>query len=1060
MSLPAGTVTFVFTDIEGSTHLLQELGYAYPDVLEAHNELIAVAFTGSGGVLFGSQGDALFASFSDPVGAVAGALEAQRALRSHPWDGHEVRVRMAIHTGEAVVRGGTYIGLDVHRVARICSAAHGGQVLLSETTASVTAGELPPGADLVDLGLHRLKDLPEPDHLFELVHADLEGGANRLRSDAVPGNLPKQVTTFVGRDEEVARARELLQSGSAVVTLVGPGGCGKTRLALEVAAEAVDNYSDGAWVVELANVNEGDLVAHAAAAALGVRDEPGVGLEVALNVFLRARRLLLVLDNCEHVVEASARLVTDIIRTCPGVQVLATSQEALAVAGETVLGVPPLAPEESVQLFSDRAEARSPGFVLEGPHASAVAQICRRLEGIPLAIELAAARVNVLTPVQIASRLDDQFRLLTGGDRAALPRQRTLRATVEWSHSLLSRDEQILLRRLAVFSGGWTLPAAEAVCGTASESDELHGDEILDLLARLVSRSLVVVEEQDGAARYRLLEPIRQYATEQLFEEGEAAEIRSRHLRWFADLTLEAEPELTGADQASWLSRLAAEADNLRAAMEWSASHPAGSDLLLTMATSLWRFWLVRGHWAEGRAWLSRALEAGGHSEPSTRARALAAAGDLATEDGLYEEARDQLEESLGLWRELNEAEGIAKTLNHLGNLARARYETDAARALLQEGLEIRRTAHNERGVAVSLRNLGLLASQQRDFETARTYFEEALPLARAAGDKRVIATLTHALATVTFSDGDWDEARRLAEEALAMSRQLGDRQGGAEALTVLSGVSAAEGDEKAASSLLAEANAGWQALASRDGTTWTRTVLGEMALSAGDYQAAAFHLDEALRRRYGGDPGALARLTNLCGWAWFLVGDLERAEPLLNEAVELARDADDNGQLSIALHNLADLVRVRGDVGHATRLYDNSLELARETGWRRLLWWPLHGLGVVARMRGDLDEASELLRQSLLIRPRRGRAAGAAACLEELGMVACDMERWTEAARLFGHAAALRLECRVPLPPVRRPLLDDAVMRVRTVLGTNAYELAAKEGELLSSEEIANLRT
>jgi predicted ATPase/class 3 adenylate cyclase len=1058
MSLPAGTVTFVFTDIEGSTHLLQELGDAYPDVLEAHNELIAVAFTAAGGRLFGSQGDALFAVFSEPAGAVAGALEAQRALRSHPWDGHEVRVRMGVHTGDAVVRGGTYIGLDVHRVARICSAAHGGQVLVSEATAIRAAGRLREGAGLLDLGPHRLKDLPEPDQLFELTHPDLEGGAGRLRSDAVPGNLPKQVNTFVGRRQEVADAHDRLRAGKALLTLVGPGGCGKTRLALEVAAEVVDAYPDGAWVVELASVNEPDLVVPAIAATLEVRDEPGVGLEAALAGFLRTRRLLLVLDNCEHLVESCARVVADLIRACPGLQVLATSQEALAVAGEHVVSVPPLALGESVQLFADRASARAPGFALDGGSAAAVSQICRRLEGIPLAIELAAARVNVLTPSQIAARLDDQFRLLTGGDRAALPRQRTLRATVEWSHGLLTSTEQMLLRRLAVFAGGWTLDAAEAVCAREAEDDTLRAREVLDLLGRLVARSLVVVEEQDGAARYRLLEPIRQYATERLFDAGEAADIRSRHLQEFAALTLEAEPELTGADQAAWLTRLAAEADNLRAAMEWSASHPAGGELLLSMATSLWRFWLVRGHWAEGRAWLARALDA---NEPrtSSRARALAAAGDLATEDGLYEEAHQLLGESLALWRELDDTEGIAKTLNHLGNLARARYETDAARAMLQQGLEMRRAAGNDRGVAVSLRNLGLLATQQRDFETARTLFEEAVPLARAAGDKRVIATLTHALATVTFSDGDWDEARRLAEEALQMSRQLGDRQGVAEALTVLSGVSAAEGDGPAATSLLAEADAGWQALASRDGKTWTRTVLGEMALSAGDYGDAAQHLDEALRRRHRGDPGALARLTNVCGWAWFLVGDLDTAEPLLTEAIELARVAGDDAQLSVALHNLADLIRTRGDVGHATRLYDHSLELARATGWRRLLWWPLHGLGVVARLRGEFEEAAELLRQSLLIRPRIGRAAGAAACLEELALVAGATERWTEAARLFGHAAALRVECRASIPPVRRAEFDEAIRAVRAVLGPTAYELAAKEGELLSPEDVANLR-
>jgi non-specific serine/threonine protein kinase len=797
------------------------------------------------------------------------------------------------------------------------------------------------------------------------------------------------------------------------------------------------------------------------------------------------------------------------------VHVLATSQEAFGVPGETVMRVASLPPPDGVQLFVDRARSKRPDFTLTPAASEAVDAVCRRLDGIPLAIELAAARVNVLSPAQIAGRLDDQFRLLTGGSRTALPRQQTLRATVDWSHQLLGEEEQVLLRRLSVFTGGCTLEAAEAVAGEKGESGW-----VLDALDRLVARSLVVAEEQDGAARYRLLQTIRQYAQEKLAAADGVADRRDRHLDWFHQLALRAEPELTGPEQAAWFRALAAEYDNLRAAMEWAADgadtgHPSdfrfstsagrtsatesragdagrGAETVLEMATALWRFWLVRGHWAEGRSWLARGLSATAatKSRSALWARALAAAGDLATEQADYDVAKPLLDASLELWRELGEPEGMAKALNHLGNLARSRFEFDAARALLTEALDIRRAIGNQRGIAVSLRNLGLLAALQRDYDTARARYKEALPLARQLGDKRVIATITHAFATVLFADGDRDGAAAAAEEGLALARELDDRQSIAEHLTVLAGVRAAEAKggaadapageaanvtageaanvtageaavataaaaaeatlREAADGMVAEALAIWKSLGSRDAVAWVRTTLGEMALTSGAVAAAREHLGAGLAAwRAVGDEAAVARLCNLCGWAAMLAGDLDAAEPLLVEAIDLATAAGDDGQLASTLHSFGEVKRWRGDLDAARQAYESSLAVAERTGWKRLLWWPVHGLAAVARAEGRNDDAREQLRRAIGLQTTFGRRPAMADCLEELAAVEVDEGRPGRAARWLGAAAALRRQAGTTIPPVRQ------AAHARLVTAVAGETAAWAGGAALAAEQV-----
>lgn len=997
-TLPEGVVTFLFTDIEGSTHLIQKHGDAWPDLLMTHYDLLDTALAAHGGHQVRTSGDAVFVVFDDAASALLGAVTAQAAVSGHGWPDPPLRVRMGIHTGEAVVRSGDYVGLAVHEAARICAAGHGGQIICSASTLHF-AGTLPNELTLADLGRHRLKDLPSPTHLWQLGRADLRSQFPGVRADAVPGNLPKPITSFIGRDDERAEAAERIRAGALLVTLTGTGGSGKTRLGLQVASDVVDGFPQGAWLVELAGMTDPDQVPLAIANALDLRDhnQPSA---LTLAAALAERRLLLLLDNCEHLVEPVAEVVSVLLTHCPQLVVLATSQEALGIPGESVLQIGAMPEPEAVQLFADRAAERRSGFAVSEANIDTVTRIVRRLDGIPLAIELAAGRVAALSVDEIAERLNDQFRLLTGGSRAAMARQQTLRATVDWSYNLLEAEERTLFARLATFAGGWNLDAAVAVCGYG-ELDDL---EVIDALSRLVARSLVVVEEQDGASRYRMLATIRQYSLEKLKDSGELVPTRDRHATFFRAFALDAEAELTGPQQSEWLARLAADEANLRTCLDWLG--PAA----LEPAVALWRYWLVRGNWDGGRRWIEQGLDDLDGVEPELIARALDAAGALATEQGDNAAAETMLNGALARWRSLDNPGGTARTLNHLGNLARNRFAYDEARALLNEALATADDADDDRHRAIALRNLGLLAAQQNDQETAGSLFLRALDLARVEGDKRVIATLTHALSRVAFDDGQRDVALKLADEGHTLARELGDRRMVAEHLTVLAGLATADGDEAAATARLSEALNLWERLGSPNAVAWLHTTLGEMALTYGDAGAARRHFEQASEAwRATNDVPGLARALNLAGWSALEAGDYDVAAATLDEAVGCARRVGDEAALSGVLHSRGELARRVGDRSDAHLILGESLALARRSGWRNLLWWPTWSLAALAREEGRLDDAASLLAEAEMLSPRVGRSFRLADVRAEAALIAEARGDFEAAKMLTAEADALR---------------------------------------------------
>src|SRR5215212_7780228 len=790
---PTGTVTFLFTDIEGSARLWERNSQEMQEALARHDELLRTAIEARDGYVFKTVGDAFCAAFGTATDAAEAALACQLALLEEGWaeEVGAIRVRMALHTGAAEERDGDYFGPPVNRVARLMSAGHGGQVLLSLPAQELVRDQLPAGTSLRDLGEHRLKDLFRPERVFQLVSPDLPSEFPPLRTlDAYRNNLPLQPTPLVGREKEVAEVCDLLRGEETrLLTFTGPGGIGKTRVALQAAADLLDDFPDGTFFAPLATLTQAELFFSTVAETLGVQETGEQPLDESLKDYLKERRLLLVLDNFEQVLGA-APTVTELLAAAPGLKVLATSRAPLGLYGEHEYDVPPLSvpdvrhlPDfktlsqyEAVRLFIERAKSAKVDFEVTDESAPAVAEICVRLDGLPLAIELAAARIKMLPPKAMLQRLGSRLKLLTGGARDLPERQRTLRATIEWSHALLDGGEQVLFGRLAVFSGGRTLEAIEAIC-------DAEGDlpvEVFEGVSSLVDKSLLRQEEGPGGEpRFVMLETVHEFAREKLGESEKAEQIKRVYAEYFLNLAEEAYPELKGPNQLEWLERLEAEHDNMRAALSWALKRKE-VEVALRLGSALSYFWSMRGYQSEGRSWLEEALAIEGRVSPEVRAMALAAAGELAFEQGELDRAQEAYDEGLELLehegREPSEAEPLL--LGLLGWVEWEREDYRRAKQLFEEGLALSREMSDTWWLASSLSNLALVSYSQGDYERATELYDESMDLFREQGDKQSLALCLNNLAMLVCSQGELGRAGKLTEEGVALHRELGIRGG------------------------------------------------------------------------------------------------------------------------------------------------------------------------------------------------------------------------------------------------------------------------------------------
>jgi predicted ATPase/class 3 adenylate cyclase len=797
----SGVTTFLFTDIEGSTRLWDREHDRMQVALARHDAIVRAAVEGNHGIVVKMSGDGAHGAFDDPLDALGATLQLQQGL-ADPASTHGValRVRCGLHAGVTERRDNDFFGGAVNRAARIMGVAHGGQVLLSQAVATLVGGRLPPGTGLLDLGTVRLRDLENPERVFQLVHPDLRRDFPSLRSlEATPNNLPQQLSSFVGRERELAEITRLL-SWARLVTLFGPGGIGKTRLSLQVGADALESFPDGVWFVELAPIADPLLVPQAVASVLGVKEEAGHPVSEALVRYVKDRRVLVILDNCEHLLQSCADLVKLLLQAGPHLKILASSREHLRVAGETSHPVPPLpvpGPAEAdsvttgtqfaaVRLFAERAASARPSFALTAQNAGAVADICRRLDGIPLAIELAAARVRTLSVETIGTRLSERFRLLTDGDRTALPRQQTLRALIDWSHNLLTDPERALLRRLAVFAGGWTLEAAEGV----ASGGNLEKSEVIEVLTNLVEKSLVLIEPAEQ--RYRLLETVREYAQEQLQQSGEEGAVRTRHLAFYLALTEKARPELNGPDQGSWLRQLDLDRENILLAHAWCDHAKEGAEWGLRLVESIRPYWFSRGLLALRLRLAVEALQREGAQVPNqARCLGLFSAGQACCFMGRYTDAQDFLSASLSIARTVQNQERVEAVLELLGMVAFAQGDLIAARGYLEEARALAQRAGNPRQLAAALNGLAQVHRAEGNLDAAQPLYTEFLALARALGDRENIAIGLLNLAMVSIGRGNSDGVCAALLDALAIAEEIGFRPAGQSVLEVSAGLAA-----------------------------------------------------------------------------------------------------------------------------------------------------------------------------------------------------------------------------------------------------------------------------
>jgi predicted ATPase/class 3 adenylate cyclase len=864
---PSGVVAFLFTDVEGSTRLWETNPTETSRAIAIHDGMLRETITSHHGHVFSTGGDAFCAAFSSVSDALEAGIAAQLRLVGLEVGGEPLRVRMAVHAGEAYERDGDYFGPVLNRCARLMAAGHGGQVLLSAAAVDL-ARELLGPEDFIDLGEHRLKDLSQPERIFQLRAPELPAEFPPLRTlERYRHNLPIQLTSLVGRDQEAEEVAKLVR-GSRLVTLTGPGGSGKTRLALEVGARLLDEFEDGVWMVDLAPVSDPGLVTYEIANTLAVGGPSERPILTSITDHIQHRQMLMVLDNCEHVIAEAARVVSHLVRTSERLTILATSREPLAVAGEARYPVPPLmapalkmsersqiALSPAVRLFAERAEIVRPEFRVTDANSRAVAALCAKLDGLPLALELAAARLRVLTPEELLARLDSQLRILGGSRRDVAARQATLHATLDWSHDLLQPPEQIALRRLSAFAGGFDLDAIEEICGF----EPLDQASMLDLISQLVDKSLVTVSQNPNGTRYRLLETIRLYARHKLSEAGETNETERRHALHYLALAETSFSEIPGKDEVGWLQRLEEETYNLRQALTWCLDTGETQHGLLA-AGSLYRFWYRNYHAHEGQQWLQQLLDADG-SPTLPRARALLGAGTL-TSDLLRSSAL--LDEAIQIYQESQNGDGeLWAALNNRAYNAELQGDWSAAIKTYEANLRLSREAGEQANIARATTNLvSLVAQVEGDIGRAVALADEALTAARLSGSAKMLGSAWFWSGEARQWQGDLEGARHALHQSILIDEQTGDQVSDGLAAMAQLDLAAGDIDGAAANVLLLLRQVEHlrpvdDSLDVAQNIAWFLRVIAQVKIARGHYLEAVQNIAAALSasERQGGGP-------------------------------------------------------------------------------------------------------------------------------------------------------------------------------------------------------------
>ena len=999
--LPTGTVTLLLADVEGSTRLWETQAEVMTAAIARFNQVVCDVVAAHDGVrpVEQGEGDSFVAAFARASDAVAAALELQRAPLA------PIRLRIGVHTGEIQLRDeGNYAGPAINRTARLRDLGHGGQTLLSGATEQLVVDRLPEGVWLTELGTHPLRDLPRPERVVQLCHPDLvnEFPPLRVSKAVVSQRLPVQLTSFVGRDKELTQVREML-ADNRLVTLTGAGGVGKTRLAVQVAAQLTREFSDGVWYVDLAPITDPDLVPITAARAFGLPDQPGRSTMDTLARFVADHHMLVVLDNCEHLLDASAALAAALLKACPGLTFLATSREPIGVAGEVSWRLPSLSlADDAIELFCDRARHARADFTVTDVNVAAVDEICRRLDGLPLAIELAAARVRALSLTEILDTLHDRFRLLTGGARTAVRRQQTLRASVDWSYALLSEPERTLFRRLAAFLGGFDLDAAQAITG----GGDMPRFQVVDLLTLLVDKSLVLANETAGRTRYRLLETVRHYALEKLGESGEADVVRTRHRDHYTSMAALLDGP-SGSDYGQRVEQAETEIDNLRAAFAWSREN-GEAELALALASSLSPLWQPRP--AEGVAWLDAVLnEANGHHlgiAPAVRARALADRVLLAANIAWYADLPDQADEALTTARQLDNPALLMRALAACGLIG---FHSEAAQEYRAEAIGLARKLGDRLRLSHILSIETLVASFTGDLIAKRAAAQEGCELAESIGYRAGFIRCRWYLGLAQLAQGDCAGAVEHFGIASAAAEAGHYANFQKYALAFQSMALAWQGDTCAARAAASEALEGADELGSLNAGL-AHTALGMAALVAGDAATARNATDAACLHAKGAPPGMAA---------------LSRAF---------------NAQAALA----------DGDLVAARRAADEAITTA--TGWYSM--WALIARARVALAQGEPDQAERDAFDALAIGTGMQAYFGISDVLECLAVLAGAAGSHREAARLLGAAEAIGQRMRV----VRFKVWDDgyeaSVTALRDALGEQDFDAAWAEGAALSTEE------